>query len=349
MKTITIDGVIGTGKGEVSAAMVREQLPKDGSEIAIKIHSEGGSAFEGFAIHDLLKAYPGKKTCTVESCAFSIASYVPMACEEIEITPNGYMMLHNPYMSFEGDDEAFAKQSDLLKNVKGNMVAAYAERSGKSVEEIEKLLKSETYLTAAQAVESGFANRITATPVKKDRVLARVNEMPHGVVAALFEPATSGIKIDSKKGKPMSESGPVAATTKQIKAAFPKAKSEFIIKCLEAEMTMEDVGKEHASDTEKENETLSAKVAAMEKELGELKALKACSDEEEKPEAKVAAKASGVKPIAKAKTVSSSARDQWNEVVESNVKAGMDRMRACRKANLTHGELRAAMVAEVNS
>ena len=51
-KVIRIDGVIGTGEGEVSAAMVRSQLPTNGQPIEVKIHSEGGNVFEGFAIHD---------------------------------------------------------------------------------------------------------------------------------------------------------------------------------------------------------------------------------------------------------------------------------------------------------
>ena len=43
MKTITIDGVIGTGKGEISSRWFQSQLPTDGSEIEVEIHSEGGS------------------------------------------------------------------------------------------------------------------------------------------------------------------------------------------------------------------------------------------------------------------------------------------------------------------
>jgi hypothetical protein len=31
-KTIRIDGVIGTGNGEISAASIREQLPENGTE-----------------------------------------------------------------------------------------------------------------------------------------------------------------------------------------------------------------------------------------------------------------------------------------------------------------------------
>jgi hypothetical protein len=205
-------------------------------------------------------------------------------------------------------------------------------------------------MPAAQVVAGGFADRITQSPVTKSRVLAQQESMPHGVIVALFGEAASG-KDDLPGRKSMSESKPVAASVKEIKAAYPKAKSEFIIRCMEDEMTMEQVGQEHAKEVEQENETLSAKVAAMEKELADLKAVKACDSQacekakEEEPVAKA-----GVTPVAKAKCASLvSAKAQWLEVVDTNIKSGMDRARAAREANRTHGHLREAMLTEVNN
>jgi ATP-dependent protease ClpP protease subunit len=64
--------VIGTGQDEVSAAMVRDQLPTNGTDpIDVRIHSEGGNVFEGFAIHDAFAAYAGPKSLSIESSAFS--------------------------------------------------------------------------------------------------------------------------------------------------------------------------------------------------------------------------------------------------------------------------------------
>lgn len=58
--TITIDGCIGQGDGEISVAMIRAELPKDTTQpIQVDMHSEGGSVFEGFAIHDIFAEYPG--------------------------------------------------------------------------------------------------------------------------------------------------------------------------------------------------------------------------------------------------------------------------------------------------
>jgi len=358
-KVIRIDGVIGTAAGEISSQAFRDQLPVNGTDpISVKLHSEGGSVFEGFAIHDICAAYQGPKTLSIESSAFSIASFVAMAFDDVEISSNGYMMLHNPYAAAEGDDEDLAKQSALLGQLKSSMVTAYAQRSGKSEEEIKAILKNETYLNAQQAVEMGFAKRITGQPVI-GRTFANTSTMPHGVVSALFNAGSGGEQRDTKKGQKMSESQPVAATLQEIKAAFPKAKATFIVSCLERSLPMASVATAAVEEMMTENAALRAEVEALKasaakaelpaEETEEMPAeakAKAMNDEEEKP----AAKTSGVKAIAKAKTGSPSARVRWESAVDAAIpKCGGNKMKAVALANRNNLGLREAFLQEVNA
>jgi ATP-dependent protease ClpP protease subunit len=363
-KTIRIDGVIGSGENEISAAMIREQLPQNGTdEIAVKIHSEGGSVFEGFAIHDAFAAYQGPKSLSIESSAFSIASFIACAFDDVEISSNGYMMLHNPYAAVEGDDEDFARQSEMLGKLKTSMVSAYAQRSGKSEDEIKAILKNETYLNAQQSVEMGLAKRIAGQSVI-GRAFAKVKTMPHGVVAALFGAGSDGENRETE-GKPMS-TAPVAATIQEIKAAYPKAKSDFIVKCLERSLPMASVASAAAEEMMSENEDLKKQVSAMTDELAKYKAMdeekaKAMEgedDEEEKPamamedeEKKTEAKArSGVKPVAKARTSGPSASVRWSQAVDAAMsKTGNNKMKAVALANRNHPGLREAYLAEANA
>jgi len=358
-KTIRIDGVIGTGKDEISAASIREQLPENGTDpIAVKIHSEGGSVFEGFAMHDAFAAYQGPKTLSIESSAFSIASFIACAFEDVEISSNGYMMLHNPYAQVEGDDEDFARQSEMLGKLKTSMVSAYSQRSGKSEDEIKAILKNETYLNAQQAVDMGFAKRISGPPVI-GRAFAKVKNMPHGVVAALFGAGSDGENRETE-GKPMS-TAPVAATLQEIKAAFPKAKADFIVKCLEKSLPLASVASAAAEEMMSENEELKTKCRAMEEEIAKYKAMESESvdeeekpearaeeDEEEKPEAK--AKARGAKPVAKARTSGPSARVRWESAIDAAMaKCGNNKMKAVAMASRTNPGLREAFIAESNA
>lgn len=360
-KEIRIDGVIGQGKDEISAAWVRDQLPANGTdEIRVSFHTEGGSVFEGFAIHDVFANYAGPKVAAIESTAFSIGSFIPMTFDEVEMSPNAYFMLHNPRISIEGDDDELGKQSAMIADLKTNMINAYAKRTGKTTEEIQGILKAETYFNATDAVAFGLADRVTQSPVK-GRAFASLDSMPHGVVTALFG-AGSGGDNDSKKGKPMTESVPVAATVQQIRAAYPKAKAEFVLSCIEKSLPMASVASAAAEEMMKENEDLKCQIAAMTEELAKAKAMqeeaakaKAEGDEEapteeEKPDAKAKAKSSGAKPVAKGSSATLSARSRWDSAIEASLpKCGGNKMKAVALANRQNPGLREAMLAEVNS
>lgn len=354
---IRIDGVVGTGEGEVSAAIVRAQLDlvDRTKPLTVRIHSEGGSVFEGFAIYDMLKAYEGPKKCVIESSAFSISSFIPMAFDEVEITPNGYMMIHNPYVETSGDDDELASQSELLRNLKSNMIAAYSARTGKSVDEVAAMLKKETYLSASQALAQGFVSRVTQTPVK-GRVFAKLDKMPHGVVAALFDAGSGGEKSEPTKVKPMSESQPVAATLNEIEAAFPQAKAEFVIKCLKKSLPMASVAQAAVEEMMAENAAMAAKCQAMEEELAKYKGMSTeeqpaseMTVEVEEEEVMPSARRRGVAPVAIArKPAGVSAKDQWDAAINSELPKHKSKSLAVSAVNRKHPGLRAQMLSEVN-
>jgi len=360
-KIIRIDGVIGTGKGEVSAAMVRDQLPTNGTDpIDVRIHSEGGNVFEGFAIHDAFAAYAGPKTLSIESSAFSIASFIAVAFDDVSISPNGYMMLHNPYAGVEGDDEDLAKSSMMLAQLKTSMIKAYATRSGKTEDEIRAILKEETYLNAEQSVAMGFATRISGQSVL-GRPFAKLERLPHGVVAALFGAGSGGENRETTREKSMSEPQTVAASVEEIEAAFPKAKADFILSCVKQKLPMASVATVAVKEMMAENEQHLARIAALEEELAKAKAggsedeemAKAKSmeeyEEKEEEEAKASAR-SGVKPIAKAKSAGPSASAKWSEAVgQCLAKCNGNKVKAVAMANRINPGLRQAYLDEVNS
>jgi ATP-dependent protease ClpP protease subunit len=361
LKRITIDGEVGREDGQVSASWVKSQLPPNGLDpIEVCIHSEGGSVIEGFAIYDALKAYAGQKRCIISSSAFSISSFIPMAFDDVEITPNGYMMLHKPYMGCEGDDIEFAKRSTLLTDMTNNMVNAYAAKSGKPTEEIKAILADETYMNATTALANGFVNRITPTPVM-GRVFAKVKTMPHGIVQALFGAGLSGDKREPTKGKTVSESqAPVAATIKEIKAAYPKAKAEFIVKCMEQEMPMPKVAEAAYAEVMIDNQSLADRIAALEAQLASMAAPEAMeppvAEEPVPPTPPVAVAApiakakSGVAPLAKSKpAIVVNAKSDWLSKIQAKVNAGIKRDKATALVNKEHPGLRQQMLDEVNA
>lgn len=358
---INIDGVVGNKPGQISAAMVRAVLDQaDRTQpLTVRIHSEGGSVFEGFAIYDALRAYDGPKRCVIASSAFSISSFIPMAFDDIEITPNGYLMLHNPYLETVGDDEELANQSELLGNLKTSMIQAYSDRSGKSLDEVAAILKKETYYSASKALANGFVTRISETPVT-GRVFAKLDKMPHGVVAALFGAGSSGEESEQTTENPMSESQPVAATIEEIEAAYPKMKPKSILACLKKKMPMASVAQAAVEEMMAENQDLAAKCKAMEDELAKYKAMEVTPDEEEpaaaetEEEPQPSAKKRGLNPVSlpragdEGQRRSASPRAMWLDKLSAKKDAGIPNAKAIMQIENEHPGLREEMLQEVN-
>lgn len=352
MTVIKIDGVIGSQPGEVSLESIKAQLPPAGQPFDIEIHSEGGSVFEGFAIRDALVEHGGLQRASVKSSAFSIASYIATSAPKVDITPNGYLMIHRPYAGVEGDDEQMTNQAELVRDMREKMTAAYAQRSGKSVEEIAAMMARETYLNAEQAKALGFVDEITERPVT-GRALAQQESLPYGVVVALSGVTPGGEHSEPTTEKPMSQSQPVAATLQEIKAAYPKAKAEFVIQCLEKSLPLASVAEAAVAEMMKENADLKAQLAAMQEKMGAAKGeMVVVEEEDDSPEEMMAqARSKGVKPVAKAKQSSGpSARQRWDEVVSEALKqTGGNKAKAVALVNRQNPGLRAELVAEANA
>lgn len=179
-KVIWLDGPIGQDDGEYSAAWLRSQLPTDNREIVVKIHSEGGSVFEAFAMFDILADYAGPKRCEVASMAFSAASLLPCCFDDSAITPNGYTMIHAPHME---SDETTSSEKVLLDELRSKMVDIYSVRTGKPESVIRRLVDNESFFDAEDSVALGLVHRVAGR-----NVVAK--KLPGRIVAKL-KPSTS--------------------------------------------------------------------------------------------------------------------------------------------------------------
>ncbi len=132
----------------------------DVSQINLRINSPGGAVFEGMAIYNLLKHHKARKVGTVLGLAASMGSVVLMACDEVRMPANAILMIHKPWGIQGGNAEAMRNYADQLDMFEASMMAAYTDKTGKTAEEIDKLLAAETWMTAAEAVALGFADVI---------------------------------------------------------------------------------------------------------------------------------------------------------------------------------------------
>lgn len=131
----------------------------NGETLTVLINSGGGSVLAGQEIYTMLRGRNDVEI-KIQSLAGSAASVIAMA-NACEISPVAMIMIHNVAMSgASGDYHDMQKNAEILKQMNAALAAAYTEKTGKSQEEILRLMDRETWLTANQAVEMGFADGI---------------------------------------------------------------------------------------------------------------------------------------------------------------------------------------------
>ncbi len=149
--------------GGITAKRFADDLKALGhvTTLNVRMNSPGGDVFDGLAIYNTLKRHPANVIVDVDGMALSIASVIAMAGNQINMAKNAMMMIHDPWGIAAGTAEDLRRQADLMDTVKGNLVTTYADRTKNSAGDIEEMMSAETWLTAADAVQQGFADAIT--------------------------------------------------------------------------------------------------------------------------------------------------------------------------------------------
>ena len=150
-------------RSETSANHFREELAAhpDVTQINIYINSWGGSVFEGTAIYNQLRRHPAHKTVYVDGFACSIASVIAMAGDEVVMPRNSLMMVHNMAMGVFGNAAELRKSADDLDTINAAGREAYLQTAGDKLtpELIAQMEDDETWLTAAECIQYGLADR----------------------------------------------------------------------------------------------------------------------------------------------------------------------------------------------
>jgi len=223
MKTIRIDAPIGQGAGELSAKWFRSQLPTTGEDVTLYVHCEGGSVFEGFAMMDIMAAYPGKISAIVSSKALSMGSVLLTGCHEVMATENAYVMVHNAHMDSE---EMTPSEQKLIRSLSDRMVNLYARRMRKPASFVRQMMEAETFLNASEAVSVGLADKI----VEASRLQISARAIPSRIVARIkaASPGTSATARWKAAVDAKAATMPRAKAIMEVDKTHPGLRQQFV-------------------------------------------------------------------------------------------------------------------------
>jgi len=194
----------------ISADSVRNAL-KDvqASTIRIKLNSGGGDADQGIEIYNYLKDLDKHVIVEVTSLAASAASIVAMGADEIVMRTGSRMMIHEASTVAWGNKHDIQKTLNALEAYDESIISIYQQRTGKSREEIKKLLEAETWFTAEQAVKEGFADRVEFASQEDEVRTIITDEQMQQIIDAVTN------RLQQNNNQPNEPTPPAKAQTKR--------------------------------------------------------------------------------------------------------------------------------------
>jgi ATP-dependent protease ClpP protease subunit len=160
-----------------------EQLKAAKDPVTVRIHSPGGSVFDGMAIYTMLRQRG--VTVQVDGLAASAASLIAMAGTTIRMGQGAMMMAHRAWTVAMGDGDSMRHAAGILDGIDASITSIYAARLKKPVEEMAKMLAGEVWLTAEQAKADGWADEIFNGPAPRAQLkLSGLANVPAAAMAA---------------------------------------------------------------------------------------------------------------------------------------------------------------------
>lgn len=141
--------------------------------VIIHLHTCGGVWEEGMAIYDNIKMMPYPVTIVNHTHARSMSSIILQAADDRVMLPNSCFMFHKGQLMLSGHHTEVMTSAEWCKMLDRKMIDIYTEvlvKGKKFANTSEKLIRShlnsimskklDVYLTAEDAVDWGFADRV---------------------------------------------------------------------------------------------------------------------------------------------------------------------------------------------
>jgi ATP-dependent Clp protease, protease subunit len=138
--------------------------------VEIEIQSLGGDVMEAFAIYDAIRSVSQKVRTKIVGSTASAGTVIAMAGDEREISPNSRFLIHNAWTMTVGDAEEHEKTSEQLESIDQQLSGIYQKVTGKHKKTMRGLMKENRWITAEEAKQWGFVNKISKEKVLNQKM-----------------------------------------------------------------------------------------------------------------------------------------------------------------------------------
>ena len=131
-------------------------------DIAFYINSPGGVVTAGLAIYDTMQYIRAPVSTVCMGMAASMGSLLLTAGEKGKrfSLPNGRIMVHQPSGGAQGQATDIEIQAREILKTRQRLNEIYVKHTGQPIEEIEKKLERDTYMSAEEAMAFGLVDQV---------------------------------------------------------------------------------------------------------------------------------------------------------------------------------------------
>jgi len=130
--------------------------------IQLYVNSPGGVVTSGLAMYDTMQYIRAPVHTLCMGTARSMGSFLLMAGApgERAALPNASILIHQPSGGYQGQASDMLIHAEEILRTKQRMTRLYAEHCGRTVEEFERAMDRDRFMTAEEAMQWGLIDRI---------------------------------------------------------------------------------------------------------------------------------------------------------------------------------------------
>ncbi|MBE5792008.1 MAG: ATP-dependent Clp endopeptidase proteolytic subunit ClpP [Clostridia bacterium] len=146
----------------VVAQMLFLEMENPDQDIMLYINSPGGSITSGMAIYDTMKYLKCEVSTLCIGMAASMAAFLLAAGAKgkRKALPNSEVMIHQPLGGAEGQATDILIHAEHIIRIKKKMNEELSKNTGKPLEDVERDVERDHYMTAEQALSYGIIDEI---------------------------------------------------------------------------------------------------------------------------------------------------------------------------------------------
>jgi len=149
----------------IVAQMLFLESENPDKDISLYINSPGGSVTAGLAIYDTMKFIKSDVSTICIGQAASMGAFLLSAGTKGKrfCLPNSRVMIHQPSAGFSGQASDIAIHAKEILSIKAKLNAMMAEHTGRSLEQVERDVDRDYFMSADEARDYGLVDSVLAS------------------------------------------------------------------------------------------------------------------------------------------------------------------------------------------